>query len=702
MNIIRRAILAIAMIAGLSPVFAQAPGPVPALPDTERRTSYSISASTCACAVGFQLYGDSTDVANWLVVAVNGIEMPQSGNWSISSPSGQIGTLARPITDAVLTFATAQTGTIQIVGAQRPRRLTEVAENRGVAARDFNQFANTVTAELRELWDRFLRTPRVPPGETTPVLPPLASRANMGVCFDANGYFQPCVGTPGSISAGAGITFTGTNPTSISSQTYTGGSGITIGGGNPATISISASTGVQVIPSRATATTLDLHLQSVVQTGGYAVGGDGGDAIFKNVGAAPFTDTNISTFTVVGGSGYVNGTYLNVGFGGGSGVGCGGAAVVSGGAVISVNFDNPCTGYAVGDVLTALNSQLGGSGSGFSMTVTAITPALGSFIDSVGTHFQIVTGSGGFPNVRQFGAKQDYNGVDAAATNDLASFNSAIDFVYHPYSGSAANVNGGTLIVPRGASLLCGGVFQTLFIPQGVQLRGAGVLGGTTLKQCTAQGAGTHFVTLCGIFSFRGQIGCKISDLALISDGPSSGSVAAIYSSVGQQFPLVERVWIQPGLRGCLYYEKGTGGAANAIFSDIDCEGDPASPNSRVVIAANVGSTQVKLTNWVIEASGVYTGTGIAVLGGNVIIETVNFENINTAITVANILPTTIKNITSGPACTTIVSLTSGNPNGVTVVENLTGGGCTTTVSNNHSGGSNLTGNVMASRVFSP
>jgi hypothetical protein len=51
MNIIRRAILAFALIAGITPAFAQAPPPIPALPDTERRTSYSISASTCACSV---------------------------------------------------------------------------------------------------------------------------------------------------------------------------------------------------------------------------------------------------------------------------------------------------------------------------------------------------------------------------------------------------------------------------------------------------------------------------------------------------------------------------------------------------------------------------------------------------------------------------------------------------------------------------
>jgi hypothetical protein len=119
---LRRLTLAIATMAGLAPAFAQAPGPVPALPDAERRTSYSISASTCNCALGFQIYQDSTDVSSWVRVFINGVEISQAGNWTITSPSGPIANLARPITDAVLIFTTAQTGTVQIVGAQRPRR----------------------------------------------------------------------------------------------------------------------------------------------------------------------------------------------------------------------------------------------------------------------------------------------------------------------------------------------------------------------------------------------------------------------------------------------------------------------------------------------------------------------------------------------------------------------------------------------------
>jgi len=230
---LRSLILAVALSAGLAPAFAQAPPPVPALPDTERRTSYVISASTCACNVNFQLYGDSTDVANWLKVYINGVEVPQSGNWNITSPSGSISTLPRPITDAVLTFTTARTGTVQIVGAQRPRRLSEYAENRGVAARDLNQAINAIEAQLREMWDRQFRTVQAPPGETLSLLAPLASRASMGACFDSGGNLTSCVSVPSStFAAGNGITFTGVNPTTIAAN-LSAVSPIVISGTNP-------------------------------------------------------------------------------------------------------------------------------------------------------------------------------------------------------------------------------------------------------------------------------------------------------------------------------------------------------------------------------------------------------------------------------------------------------------------------------------
>jgi hypothetical protein len=189
MSLIKRAILALALIAGSAPAFGQVPPPVPALPDTARLTTYSISATTCACAVGFALYGDSTDYENWLQVWVNGVQMAQAGNWTITSPTGPLATIPRPITDGVLTFTAAQTGTIQIVGARRPRRLSQFSENRGVPARDLNQAVTDLVAENREQWDALIRTMMAPPGDTQVpmVLPAATTRASKILGFDANG-----------------------------------------------------------------------------------------------------------------------------------------------------------------------------------------------------------------------------------------------------------------------------------------------------------------------------------------------------------------------------------------------------------------------------------------------------------------------------------------------------------------------------------
>ena len=74
--------------------------------------------------------------------------------WSLSSPTGSLALIPRPITDAVLTFNSPQTGYVVILGATRPRRLIEFAENRGVPARDHNQALNSAFAELRETWDK--------------------------------------------------------------------------------------------------------------------------------------------------------------------------------------------------------------------------------------------------------------------------------------------------------------------------------------------------------------------------------------------------------------------------------------------------------------------------------------------------------------------------------------------------------------------
>jgi hypothetical protein len=683
---IRRLLLAIVLSAGLGPAFAQAPAPVPALPDTERRTSYSITASTCACAVGMQMYQDNTDISAFVEVFLNGVKVAYNDTvfgWTITVPTGSLATRARPISDAVLTFNSAQTGTVQIVGAQRPRRLTEVSESRGVAARDFNLFANATTAELREVWDRFLRTPRVPAGETLAMLPPLSGRANMNACWDAGGNLNSCVGSSsGSFAAGPGITFTGTNPTTISVAVAA----------NPTTVAVS---------SRTVAQTLDLHAYSVVTTGGYGSGADGGGATLKNIGSAAFQDTYITAATIAGGSGYTNGTYNGVGFGGGTGLGCAGSLTVSGNVVVSVSLVVPCATYQVGDVLTTPNSAIGGTGSGFTYTVTSMSVPTASFTDSVGAHFQYVIDGGNYANVKQFGCMLDWNGVDGSATNNYGCLLSALAFASIPASTSITQVNGNTVLIPKGGIMYCGG--KTLPIPQGVALKGMGV-GATTLKQCSADPSSIHSITLCDPNAQFGQYACSIRDMTIIADGSSDSGIAAIYSNSGQQFPLAENLEIQPHNRGCLYYEIGKGGAANAIFNNIDCEGAGTANNDGAFI--NSSSTIAVLENWVFGcAPTACTRNAIHLAKGALIANKIHIEGTTTGIFMqnANNDLSQISNITgAGNGCTTLITLASTDSNNTAVYWNIDPAGCTTTVTNGHSGGSSVTGKIVLPRVFNP
>lgn len=198
MNAFRKAIfaavLAFGCLVGLPPVLvpltgaalAAPPPPVPALPDTERRTTYTLSAQTGPFAVGFAIYGDSTDYQDWITVWLNGV-LQSSSTYVLTSPTGGLATIPRPITDATITFNSATTGTVQIVGARRPRRTTQFTQGAGIGARDFNQVFSDLTAVLREQWDKLTRTVTVPPGETLSPLPPGTTRANNLLGFDGTG-----------------------------------------------------------------------------------------------------------------------------------------------------------------------------------------------------------------------------------------------------------------------------------------------------------------------------------------------------------------------------------------------------------------------------------------------------------------------------------------------------------------------------------
>jgi hypothetical protein len=81
----------------------------------------------------------------------------------------------------------------------------------------------------------------------------------------------------------------------------------------------------------------------------------------------------LTTNTIVAGAGYGAGPYSAVNLTGGSGTGAQATITITTGGVSAVTITAGGQGYQVGDVLSALNSQLGGTGSGFKVSVATVS-----------------------------------------------------------------------------------------------------------------------------------------------------------------------------------------------------------------------------------------------------------------------------------------------------------------------------------------
>lgn len=86
----------------------------------------------------------------------------------------------------------------------------------------------------------------------------------------------------------------------------------------------------------------------------------------------------VNNGTITPGFGYANGLYSNVPLTGGSGSGATANITIAGNVVTSVTLNNKGNFYAVGDVLTTPITYIGGIGSGFEYTLTAVDNAPGT------------------------------------------------------------------------------------------------------------------------------------------------------------------------------------------------------------------------------------------------------------------------------------------------------------------------------------
>jgi hypothetical protein len=142
---------------------------IPLVPNTERRTPHWVTATTTGpFQVGFPIWGPSTQPG--IEVWIDGELVPNG--WTLSSPSGALSLVPRPVTDAVITFNEALVGTVgmpldlQIVGARQPSSVSQFGTT--VPPRDQNKKDGDIWAAIRELFDRFRRVPQVSPGQAVP------------------------------------------------------------------------------------------------------------------------------------------------------------------------------------------------------------------------------------------------------------------------------------------------------------------------------------------------------------------------------------------------------------------------------------------------------------------------------------------------------------------------------------------------------
>ncbi|UPK28390.1 autotransporter outer membrane beta-barrel domain-containing protein [Bradyrhizobium sp. 195] len=292
------------------------------------------------------------------------------------------------------------------------------------------------------------------------------------------------------------------------------------------------------------------------------------------VGNGTLVDAFTATFsTVNAGSGCTNGTYYGITASGGVGDRLRGVVVISGNTLSSFTQSTPGGGYKVGDQLTL--TGITGCVTSPIIQVVTNTATLASFTDNngAGNAWQYSPTSGaGVVNALQFGMVADFvSGTDQDATDSGPALRAALQYanIGSRSSDAAGGWSGGTVLIPQGSYLVCGGVVvynQTTL---------AGVnFGATSIKQCNSDSAATNFVTLGDPNSHVGNFENRVRDITLFG-GFGSGSAYMVYSNNSQSGDSIVRVAMLGVSRGCVKYEIGYGGQSEFGIHSSWCVPNP-------------------------------------------------------------------------------------------------------------------------------
>lgn len=495
----------------------------------------------------------------------------------------------------------------------------------------------------------------------------------------------------GDIACGAGMTCTGNVISSSAANTATAPI-VLDGSGNIScpTCATTVSAANPVVASRAIAQTLNLAGLNALTTLGYASPGDGGGATFKNIGTAPFIDSQVLSGTTAGTS-CTNGTYLGVSFTGSStGTGLTGNITVSSGVPTVVLSGNQGNAYNVGDVLS--QSAFTCSGVPFSYTVSTVSTPAGSFVDLVGNHFQYEAGIGPV-NVLAFGVKADWNSItcpDACATNNFAPLEAALQYAGYRQANGAqfdtGNAFGRNVQLPPGAMMICGSSTPFQWY-EGTDTGGQGFTE-TAIKICDSGfTASTNIFTICDPTSHLACILTRVHDFEVFETAaPQANSdIAVWYSNNVQQSNVMERVFTFSGLRTCINWDTGFGGAAIISVEGGECQPNAASVNPTII--PNYSAAVQTFRDMVVETAVTNANFGFligAFAGGAIVIDGVHFEGLTSPIQAqpgSNVV-INIHNVTGGNSCGSLITRQSGTATGVINAGALFPNGCTHTLNN--------------------
>ena len=221
---------------------------------------------------------------------------------------------------------------------------------------------------------------------------------------------------------------------------------------------------------------------------------------------------------IVGGSGYVNGTYPNVTLTGGTGTGARATIVVSGGLVISVTLTYGGIGYTAADSLTTANTNLGGAGAGFNVAVSTVAASSGFQCDVA----SVTTGGVGKVTMTNNGSGYTIGNVLSAPADDIGGVSGVI--------GALGGINGGNFYTNSStASCTAGSISGTVLTVSGSvtgtfavgqTLFGSGVQDGTVI---TALGTGSGGAGTYNINNSQTVGSTTISALGIFRDTPLTG-----------------------------------------------------------------------------------------------------------------------------------------------------------------------------------